>query len=65
MNQPVIEGDYEGLVKVMGFLMHIKDRTKVTDTMFKPIIEILKVLQFYDADVPEEVYVLLEVNVKV
>lgn len=61
MNQPVPEGDYEALVKTMGYLMHVKERTVTTDEMFQPLTETIELLKFYDMDIPEEVNVLLQV----
>ncbi|CAB3241075.1 unnamed protein product [Arctia plantaginis] len=58
--QPVPEGDYEALVSVMGYLMHVKDRAVTTDDMFQPLTETIELLKFYDMDIPEEVNVLLQ-----
>ncbi|XP_028172090.1 dynein beta chain, ciliary-like [Ostrinia furnacalis] len=58
--QPVPEGDYDALINVMGYLMHVKDRTAVTDEMFQPLTETIELLKFYDMDIPEEVNVLLQ-----
>ncbi|CAG9135931.1 unnamed protein product [Plutella xylostella] len=58
--QPVPEGDYEALVTVMGYLMHVKDRAVTTDDMFQPLTETIELLKFYDMDIPEEVNVLLQ-----
>lgn len=60
--QPVPEGNYEALVTVMGYLMNVKDRTVTTDDMFQPLTETIELLKFYDMDIPEEVNVLLQVN---
>lgn len=35
--QTVKEGDYEGLVNIMAYLMHVKERAVVTDEMFEPM----------------------------
>lgn len=61
--QPVPEGDYDALVRVMGYLMNVKDRTVTTDDMFHPLTETIALLKFYDMDIPEEVNVLLQVSV--
>lgn len=58
------EGDYDALINVMGYLMHVKDRTAATDEMFHPLTETIELLKFYDMDIPEEVNVLLQVNTK-
>ena len=60
--QPVEEGDYDRLVSVMGFLMHVKARADATDDMFEPLRETIALLQGYDQELPEEVNVLLKVS---
>lgn len=58
--QTVKEGDYEGLVNIMAYLMHVKERASVTDDMFEPMQETIELLKYYDMDIPEEVNVLLQ-----
>lgn len=58
--QTVKEGDYEGLVNLMAYLLHVKERAVVTDEMFEPMQEIIELLKYYDMDIPEEVNVLLQ-----
>lgn len=58
--QTVVEGDYEGLVNIMAFLMHVKERALTTDEMFEPMQETIDLLKYYDMDIPEEVNVLLQ-----
>ncbi|XP_063821324.1 dynein beta chain, ciliary-like [Ostrinia nubilalis] len=58
--QPVVEGDYQALINVMGYLMNVKDRTEATDKMFQPVTETINLLKFYLVDIPEEVNVLLQ-----
>ncbi|KAK7573934.1 hypothetical protein V9T40_011125 [Parthenolecanium corni] len=58
--QPVEEGDYNGLVNVMAYLMNVKDRQDLTDEMFDPLKETIELLKFYDQDLSEEVNVLLQ-----
>lgn len=53
--QTVKEGDYEGLVNIMAYLMHVKERAVVTDEMFEPMQETIELLKYYDMDIPEEV----------
>lgn len=60
--QAVPEGDYEALVAIMGYLMHVKERSLTTDDMFQPLTETIELLKFYDMDIPEEVNVLLQVH---
>lgn len=58
--QTVVEGDYEGLVSIMAYLMQVKERTLTTDEMFEPMQETIDLLKYYDMDIPEEVNVLLQ-----
>ena len=58
--QTVEEGDFEGLVNIMAFLMHVKERAVTTDEMFEPMQETIDLLKYYDMDIPEEVNVLLQ-----
>lgn len=60
--QPVEEGDYNGLVNVMAYLMNVKERQEITDEMFDPLKETIELLKFYDQDLLEEVNVLLQVS---
>jgi len=61
MLQPVEEGDYNGLVNVMAYLMNVKERQEITNEMFEPLKETIALLRFYDQDISEEVNVLLQV----
>lgn len=61
--QPVEEGDYQGLVNVMGFLMNVKERQATTDEMFEPIKNTIELLKYYEQELPEEVNVLLQVRI--
>lgn len=58
--QQVAEGDYDGLVNIMAYLLNVKERAVTTDEMFEPMQEIINLLKFYDMDIPEEVNVLLQ-----
>ncbi|CAG9831721.1 unnamed protein product [Diabrotica balteata] len=60
LQQTVSEGDYQALVNVMGFLLHVKERQVTTDEMFGPQRDIIELLKFYDQDIPEEVNVYLQ-----
>lgn len=59
--QPVVEGDYEVLVSVMGYLYNVKERQATTDEMFQPLTDTIQLLKYYDMELPEEVNVLLQV----
>lgn len=58
--QTIKEGDYDGLVNIMAYLMHVKERALTTDDMFEPMKETIDLLKYYDMDIPEEVNVLLQ-----
>uniref|UniRef100_A0A182IVR3 Dynein beta chain, ciliary n=4 Tax=Anopheles atroparvus TaxID=41427 RepID=A0A182IVR3_ANOAO len=58
--QVVKEGDYEGLVNIMAYLLHVKERTATTDEMFEPMKDTIELLKYYDMDIPEEVNVYLQ-----
>jgi dynein heavy chain len=58
---PVQEGDYEGLLQVMGFLYHVRERQVTTDEMFEPVREKMDLLKGYDVEFSEETYLKLEV----
>lgn len=62
--QLVVEGDYEVLVSVMGYLYNVKERQFTTDEMFQPLTDIIQLLKFYDMELSEEVNVLLQVSNK-
>lgn len=60
LQQTVVEGDYQALVNVMGYLLHVKERQVATDEMFGPLRDTIELLTFYDEDIPEEVNVYLQ-----
>ena len=57
----VAEGDYDGLVDVMGHLMAVKDRSTTTDEMFEPLKHTIELLRSYDQEMSEETHSLLQV----
>ena len=59
--QEVEEGDYDGLVAVMGHLMAVKDRQATTDEMFEPLKQTIELLKTYGQELPEEVHMQLQV----
>jgi len=61
LNQQIKEGDYTGLVKVMGQVMAVKERQTVTDEMFGPLKETIELLKSYNQEMPEDVYLQLQV----
>lgn len=54
------EDDYEGLLKVMGYLFKIRDRQLATDVMFDPLKEIMELLKEYGVEFSEEVHIQLQ-----
>lgn len=62
LSKTVEEGDYEGLVEVMGHLMKVKDRQAATDTMFGPLKETIEFLKEYGEELPDEVHAQLQAN---
>lgn len=61
--EEVEEGDYDGLVAVMGHLMAVKDRQASTDEMFEPLKQTIELLKTYGQELPEEVHMQLQVGV--
>lgn len=62
LSQRVQEGDYSGLMEVMGHLMAVKERQDTTDTMFEPLQQTIALLKMYEQELPEVVYKQLEVK---
>lgn len=60
MQVPLAEDDYDGLLKVMGYLFKVKERQVETDVMFEPLKEIMELLKDYSVEFPEEIYVQLQ-----
>ncbi|XP_010211142.1 PREDICTED: dynein heavy chain 17, axonemal, partial [Tinamus guttatus] len=56
LTKPLQEGDYDGLVEVMGHLMRVKDRQAATDSMFQPLKETIALLKTYGEEMPEEIH---------
>lgn len=57
----VEEGDYDGLVGVMGHLLAVKDRQAATDVMFEPLKQTVELLSSYTQTTSEDVLQKLEV----
>lgn len=60
-----VEGDFEGLVEVMGLLGNVKERQQATDAMFEPLKQTIDLLKTYNQEMPEEVHLQLEVGDRV
>lgn len=63
LGKSVKDGDYAGLVEIMGHLMGIRDRQQNTEQQFKPLKSTSDLLKTYSQQLPEHVYTLLEVCV--
>ncbi|KAM6403695.1 dynein axonemal heavy chain 17 [Rhynochetos jubatus] len=59
LSKPLEEGDYDGLVEVMGHLMRVRGRQAVTDSMFEPLKETVALLGTYGEKMPEEIHLQL------
>ncbi|XP_019398323.1 PREDICTED: dynein heavy chain 17, axonemal [Crocodylus porosus] len=59
LTKPLKEGDYDGLVEVMGHLMRVKDRQAATDQMFEPLKQTIELLKTYGEEMPEEIHMQL------
>ncbi|XP_057571174.1 dynein axonemal heavy chain 17 [Hippopotamus amphibius kiboko] len=60
LTKPLKEGDYDGLVEVMGHLMKVKERQMATDNMFEPLKQTIELLKSYGEEMPEETHVKLQ-----
>ncbi|KAL1512674.1 hypothetical protein ABEB36_002231 [Hypothenemus hampei] len=60
MQVSLTEEDYDGLLKVMGYLFKVKERQVETDAMFEPLKQIMDLLKDYNVEFPEEVIVQLQ-----
>lgn len=65
LGQRVEEGDYSGLVGVMGHLLAVKERQNSTDAMFEPLKQTIALLKVYEQELPDVVYKQLEVRTDV
>lgn len=61
LSNKVSDGDYVGLVNIMGHLMAIRDRQISNDHHFKPLKSTAELLKTYEQQLPENVYTQLEV----
>ncbi|XP_072259402.1 dynein axonemal heavy chain 9 [Pyxicephalus adspersus] len=60
LSKQLKEGDYNGLVEIMGHLMAVKDRLNSTDQLFEPLKQTIELLKVYEQELPDEVYKQLE-----
>lgn len=61
LGNKVADGDYTGLVNIMGHLMAIRDRQISSEQHFKPLKSTAELLKTYGQQLPESVYTQLEV----
>lgn len=62
LEQEVEEGDYNGLVGCMGYLLAVKERQATTDEMFEPLKQTIELLKTFDQEMSEDVHLQLQVN---
>uniref|UniRef100_A0A3B5A740 Dynein axonemal heavy chain 11 n=1 Tax=Stegastes partitus TaxID=144197 RepID=A0A3B5A740_9TELE len=60
LSAKVSDGDYAGLVNIMGHLMAIRDRQISNEQHFKPLKSTAELLKTYGQQLPESVYTQLE-----
>ncbi|KAK5608169.1 hypothetical protein CRENBAI_003200 [Crenichthys baileyi] len=60
LSTKVSDGDYVGLVNIMGHLMAIRDRQISNEQNFKPLKSTAELLKSYGQQLPESVYTQLE-----
>uniref|UniRef100_A0A3B4DVC9 Dynein, axonemal, heavy polypeptide 9 like n=1 Tax=Pygocentrus nattereri TaxID=42514 RepID=A0A3B4DVC9_PYGNA len=60
LGKSVQNGDYAGLVDIMGHLMAIRDRQQNTEQQFKPLKSTADLLKIYGLQLPELIYSQLE-----
>lgn len=65
LSDKVVDGDYAGLVTIMGHLMALRDRQISNDKHFKPLKSTAELLKTYGQQLPESIYTQLEVCVSV
>ena len=56
LQSQVTEGDFQGLVGVMGYILAVKDRVTATDNMFDPLKQTIELLKSYNHEMSESVY---------
>ena len=53
LSQRVEEGDYGGLVGVMGHLLAVKEKQATADAMFEPLQQTIALLMVYEQELPD------------
>ncbi|CAF96140.1 unnamed protein product, partial [Tetraodon nigroviridis] len=65
LSDKVVDGDYAGLVTIMGHLMAIRDRQISNEKHFKPLKSTAELLKTYGQQLPESIHTQLEVCIRV
>ncbi|KAJ8011706.1 hypothetical protein DPEC_G00061030 [Dallia pectoralis] len=60
LSKKVSDGDYAGLVDIMGYLMAMRDRQVSDEQHFKPLKTTSDLLKTYGQQIPERIYAQLE-----
>ncbi|XP_034877289.1 dynein heavy chain 11, axonemal [Mirounga leonina] len=60
LQRDLSEGDYDGLVDIMGHLLAVRSRQRTTDELFEPLKQTIMLLENYGQKMPEQVYIQLE-----
>ena len=56
LKQKTEEGDFDGLVNIMGYIIAVKERSQTTDNMFGPLKDTIDLLKKYQLQMPEKVH---------
>ena len=56
LTRQVNEGDFDGLVEVMGHIIAVRERQQNTDNMFEPLKQTIELLKSYNHEMSDEVY---------
>lgn len=56
LSQQVEEGDYTGLVEVMGHLLAVKEQQNSMDAMFELLQHTIALLKVYEQEIPDVFY---------
>lgn len=63
LQRELIEGDYDGLLKVIEYLFKVKERQVATDVMFEPLQGIIDLLKQYGVEFSEEIHVKVRIAI--
>ncbi|KAF4019994.1 hypothetical protein G4228_011768 [Cervus hanglu yarkandensis] len=60
LQRELSEGDHDGLVDIMEYLLAVRSRQRATDELFEPLKETITLLEMYGQKMPEQVYTQLK-----